>query len=128
MEEGDGKEGLRIVRNEGSEGEGAEEVGDQGQGEDWGGGVVWKLEVEVPVVVLDGDVGRALERLGDFENAVEEWSEYLRLGDAAAWVLYGRICGELELVHAVLCGFLNRKAFEEGEDDDGSGGGGEVGG
>lgn len=130
MDERERKDGLRIVKGE-APGEMENDKGGEEEFEetDLSGGAAFKLEVQVPLVALDGDFESALARLGELENGIEEWREYLRLGDAAAWVLYGRLHAEVEVLYAALCEFLDRRADDEGEDDDGSGGGGgEVGG
>lgn len=120
MDEEERKDGLRIVKGEASGGDG----NDKGREEeveqtDLSGGAALKLEIQVPLVALDGNFESALARLVDVRDAIEDWGEYLSAGDAPAWVLYGRIHPEIEAVYAALCEFLNRRAPDHVEEDDG---------
>jgi len=120
MDEQGRKEGLKIVRNEASGEDGNDKDGEEEIEEtDLSGGGTLKLEVEVPLVAFDGDCVSALARLVDARDAIEEWGEYLSAGDTPAWVLYGRLHSEVETIYAALCEFLNRRAPDPGEDEDG---------
>ena len=130
MEEGEGKEGLRIVKDGAAKGEANDKGGEEAiDVSDLSGGAVLKLEVQVPLVAFEGNFESALARLVDVRDAIEDWGEYLSAGDAPAWVLYGRIHSEVEVVYAALCEFLNRRNLDgEGDDDGSTREGGKVGG
>ena len=74
-----------------------------------------KMQVEFSSVVSDEDQARVMNGLHGLSEMLGTWADLMEQNDVSAWVLYGRLSLEIEVLDQMLDEFLVRKAVEAGE-------------